>query len=263
MARRRWIEAVLHGLDGASALLLPRCCVVCGKTPLARADRGVCPRCLGMLPSPLSRPCARCGAALPPGHEGKGRCPRCEDKPAHVRSVRASYRYEEGIREWIHIFKFRPEPCLARILGPLTARSLVHFPLAPRPELVVPVPLHPVRRRSRGFNQAERLARYVADAVRMPLERAVLRRVRNTPSQVGQGIHERQRNMRGAFRCQRASRVRGRCVVLVDDVLTTGATLSGAARALRMAGARSVHAAVLARVDAPRTEMEPWTRSGI
>jgi len=171
--------------------------------------------------------------------------------------VRAPHRYAGPIREGIHVLKFDPEPALAPELGAMIADAVERQPFRETPGVVVPIPLHRRRRRRRGFNQAELLARMVSRRLAVPLETRTLRRVRDTPSQIGQGKAARRRNVRGAFRCRSGRRLAGVRVLLVDEVLTTGATLAEAARALRRAGALGVTAAVLARVEG-----DPWSLGG-
>lgn len=161
--------------------------------------------------------------------------------------MRAPFEYAGLVRDLILRLKFAPEPALAAPLGRCLAAAVARLPLFPGPDLIVPVPLHARRRRVRGFNQAERLARPLAAASGWRIGSRVLVRLRDTEPQSGKTAGERRRNVGGAFRCRRSAVVRGRCVLLVDDVVTTGATLTAAARALRRAGARHVAAAVVAR----------------
>ena len=156
--------------------------------------------------------------------------------------------------DWIHAFKYPPRGLRGLAPGPLAlaaelaARSARRAPDA-APDLVVPVPLHPRRLRARGFNPALVVARAVARTAAAPLAATALERVRDTPSQTGLSAAERRRNVRGALRARRAVPAR---VWLVDDVITTGATLREAARALRAAGARTVVAVCAARTPRDR-----------
>lgn len=137
-------------------------------------------------------------------------------------------------------------------LAPLLARYLVErLPLPVDHDVIVPVPLHRERLRWRGFNQAVPLARALGAAGDRPVDPFALVRSRATPPQVGLDAGSRRRNVRGAFVVRSADRIRGRRVLLVDDVMTTGATIDACARALRAAGARQVDALVLARALDP------------
>ncbi len=140
---------------------------------------------------------------------------------------------------------------LARPLGRMIASAL---PLDEVVDIVIPVPMHWTRRWSRGFNQAERLARRVARARHVPVV-AGLARVKRTPPQAGLTHSERQRNMQSVFVARHAKRLAGRRVLLIDDVFTTGATAGACAVALKEAGARSVVLLTLARVDRRRTDI--------
>jgi ComF family protein len=118
-------------------------------------------------------------------------------------------------------------------------------------DAVVPVPLHWLRRWRRGYNQSESIARSIANHLHIPCHSSWLRRLRNTPDQTLQTPTGRRENVRGAFRARRRARARGQAILLVDDVMTTGATANEAARALRAAGAARVVVAALARAGAP------------
>lgn len=179
------------------------------------------------------------------------RCRRCRRPHALIRRRRAVGPYEGVLRRLVHVLKYEQRLALARPLGRLMRRAGAGM-LADA-DCSVPVPLHPRRQRARGFNQAAELAARLG----LPVVGA-LRRTRVTAPQTALPAAERRRNVRGAFaparrfgifgiRPARAA-VDGACVVLVDDVTTTGATLDACARVLRRAGAREVRALTLARV---------------
>lgn len=153
--------------------------------------------------------------------------------------------YEGLLRELVRRFKFGRRRALARPLGVLLSERVIEEGL--RADLVVPVPLDRARERRRGFNQAELVAAEVARRLGLPLARRALVRVRRTPSLYRLGAAERREALDGAFAAARAGVLAGRRVLLVDDVLTSGATLSACAKALRAAGARAVVAACVAR----------------
>ena len=152
------------------------------------------------------------------------------------------------MREALHAYKFRGRRALAAPLGDLLLEALEGRPPAEVPALLVPVPLHPRRERERGFNQASLLAWRVGRAWGVRVRDDVLVRAVATPSQTELDAPARRANVRNAFRLRRPELIVGRHVLLVDDILTTGATLSECARCLREGGAATVGALTVARV---------------
>jgi ComF family protein len=152
------------------------------------------------------------------------------------------------LREALHALKFRGQRGLSAPLGALLVEAMEGRLPAGVPALLVPVPLHPRRERERGFNQASLLARRVGLAWGVPVGGDVLVRVVATPSQTELDAPARRANVRAAFRLRRPELVAGRHVLLVDDILTTGATLSECALSLREGGAATVGAVTVARV---------------
>jgi ComF family protein len=206
--------------------------------------------------------CAGCGAA----HSGafplcaacSARLPRCTQPIATPTAALATcvvaVEFREPVEGWVHRFKY-PRPGIAGIdvSSGAVVRALVLEAAArvpgPSPDIVVPIPLHPRRLRARGFNPAGLLASHLARAHALPCEARTLRRVRDTPSQTDLDRRARRDNVRDAFRC--VGRVPAR-IWLVDDVVTTGATLAEAARALRRAGAQQVLGVALAATPVGR-----------
>ncbi len=169
-------------------------------------------------------------------------CPRCRRRGApSIVAARAIGEYDGSLRAIVHALKYGKRRSLARRLAARMEEAAGN--LLVDVDLVVPVPLHRRRRRIRGFNQAEEIARHLgvrwADA---------LRRTRSTPSQTDLPAARRHANVRGAFAVRRRQHVAGLCVLLVDDVCTTGATLEACARVLKDAGAREIRALTAARV---------------
>jgi ComF family protein len=159
-------------------------------------------------------------------------------------AVGVVFVFEDALRDAVHSFKYRRVRRLARPLGQFMASYLQAHPLPA--DALVPVPLHPHRRAERGFNQSEELARWLHQASDLPLNTTSLARIRNTEHQARLDAHSRQKNVKGSFVWRSSSPPPAR-VLLVDDVLTTGATLEACARVLRMAGAHEVRAIALAR----------------
>lgn len=152
--------------------------------------------------------------------------------------------FDGKVQEAIHLLKYRHRRSLGRALGRWMGEKLKEVPGFSEVHLVVPVPLHPRRRAERGYNQSWEIARGVGEVVGVPVEE-VLSRSRNTPSQTGLDVRQREENVRDAFRARRP--LGKEKVLLVDDVLTTGATASECAKVLKEAGADGVSAAVVAR----------------
>lgn len=251
------------GWDGILDLVYPPRCLLCGQL-----DRpAVCEECAATF-EPVPEPvCPRCGR--PVVEEGAS-CRHCREhlrvrgagarEPADTGwafdAARGCAIYEGAMRHGIHRLKYDGAELLGEPLGAYLANRCVVDGLLPPETLhrigaVVPVPMHPSRERTRGYNQARLLAKPVAEMLGVSLLPAeVLRRVRKTAPQVGLGGEERQRNLREAFAVANHSAasatVSGRDLLLIDDVFTTGATADACARALKEAGARSVIVVTLA-----------------
>lgn len=224
-------------LKALADLFYPQRCVGCR----ARASDLLCAGCYEALPFIGPPVCRRCG--LPTAFDTPV-CEGCKGRDLFFDASRAPLRYEGVGKEIVHTLKYRGYLTVApRLAGPLMTSAVLEAREPGRFDGVVPVPLHRSRMARRGFNQAALLAREVAGGIGAHTEEA-LRAVRGTRDQVELSAAERRANVRGAFRAE--SRVRGR-VLLVDDVLTTGATLSECARVLKEAGASEVHALCLCR----------------
>ena len=214
--------------------LLGQDCALCGgrtRGPL------VCGACVHDLPW-LHACCARC--ALPLAHAGT--CGECLRTPPAFDGATAAFEYGFPIDRLIHRFKFGGDLAIGHWLGEQLAARVRSF--AP-PDVIVAPPLAPRALRERGFNQALELAKPVGRALGVPVELAALRKVRETAPQRTLGRRSRQANLRGAYVCELD--VRGARVAIVDDVITTGATVGTAAEAILRAGAASVQAWAAAR----------------
>ncbi|WP_288198156.1 ComF family protein [uncultured Pleomorphomonas sp.] len=230
-------------------LVLPPACPVC-RARLGSAG-GLCADCWQGVRF-LERPwCERLGTPLPidlgPGILSAA---AVADPPAFARA-RSAVSYEGPVPDLVHALKYADRTDLAPMLGAWMARAA--HELVADADMLVPVPLHWGRLARRRFNQAALLAHEVGRLTGLPVATRLLLRSRRTPRQVGLGRDERARNMRGAFAVPDGKRMElaGRRPVLVDDVLTTGATLEAATRALLAAGAAAVDVLTLARVVAP------------
>lgn len=248
-------------------LCFPPCCLACDRPAWEEGNRvgGVlCRACRVRRPPALLR-CPACGRRTGP-HGAAWSCPACTGDAAEhdalrwsgtpaalgrraLRGVVAAWSYTGPPRDLVLALKFRGRPEAAGLLVPGVVEALRRARVPG--DLVVPIPLSPRRRRKRGYDQARRLARPLARALGLPLRAGALRRIRHTAPQSGLPTAARRRGPRGAF-AARTRPVAGRCVILVDDVLTSGATAWACALALRRAGAVAVTAAVACRAERRR-----------
>jgi ComF family protein len=238
-------DLLWRAVDPVLALVFPSPCPAC-QEPLARPSRGpLCLPCWRALPRHRE---PRCACGLPLGPEARGACGRCRRGLSPVAAGASLGPYEGSLRTVLHELKYRGR---RRVAGRL-ARALLASPDAQRVfspgAVLVPVPLHPRRRRERGFNQSELIASALSRGTGLEAAAGALVRRRDTAPQTGLSAARRRANVRGAFAVRRRARVVGRTVVLVDDVLTTGATVHACARALLDAGAAEVRLVTVARV---------------
>ncbi len=220
----------------AIGLLFPARCALC-----SAAGTMLCESCVAVLPVTKGRRCERCWTPS----ADRQLCVHCASTlELAFTSIRAPFVMEEAARALVHKLKYAGVSSLGEPMGALIAEKLEISG-----DLVVPIPLHRGRRRSRGYNQAELLARQIALASGLPFDAAAARRTRATkPLARSMNRDERRAIVAGAFSAVR-ERVEGRHIVLVDDVVTTGATLDACARALLDAGAASVRCVTFARAD--------------
>jgi ComF family protein len=235
-------------LAEAFAIVFPENCRVCS-SPLKNLSRiPVCPSCLSQpQPYVAEHFCSNCRTPFlndAPLDEN-GLCGLCRRGLTEFDAAFSYGEYEGTLRKLIHLFKYAGVSPLAPELGKLLSRAL---PRDLSVDVIVPMPLHWRRRWQRGFNQSDLLAKAIAGRIGLPVARAV-RRKRATPAQAGLTRAERRGNVAGAFAVRKRAAVEGKHVLLIDDVLTTGATASACAAALKRAGARRVSVLTLARVD--------------
>jgi ComF family protein len=230
---------------GVIQLVYPAVCAGC-ETVVADPAADFCPDCLREITDDPHHTCPRCTSTVGEFADVTAGCPRCRGDRLRFDAALRLGPYDGRLRDLILGMKHRPGEALAEAVGRVWAEHHADRFRALGVGVVIPVPLHWWRRFRRGYNQAETVAAAVAAVLAVEHRPRWLRRVRATKSQVGLSDSERRTNIRGAFRAARTARLAGATVLLVDDVLTTGATASEAAGALKAAGARSVYAAVLA-----------------
>lgn len=245
--------------------MFPDECRICQRALTEWTRVPVCAECLDS-PQPLESTyfCTSCHTPFANGYplDEQGVCAACREGLRGFDRAASFGFYEGSLRNLIHLFKYSGMKPLARQLGGLLERAV---PLDQQFDAVVPVPLHWRKQWQRGFNQAELLARHVARRRGVPLIDALSRK-RSTAVQASLASAGRRRNVAGAFTIRSAAAVRGKRILLIDDVMTTGATAGACASVLKRAGAQSVSLATLARVDrrgsfrSPRVETHEGDR---
>jgi len=245
-------SALKSAAESLFSVLVPSDCRICQSPLLTISNLPVCEPCREKMVRLDGLLCRVCGEKLFSSHvdaEGGPLCGLCRRAQPHFRQAVAYGSYDGALRDLIHLFKYngiKPAgPLLGRLLHQ-AARELA----VPQELAVIPVPLWSGKRHARGFNQAEAIARAFLRcraSNSIQLDTASLVRTRETASQTGLTRHQRRANVRGAFAVTRPERIRGRSILLVDDVMTTGTTVGECARVLRRAGAKEVFVATVAR----------------
>src|SRR5437867_5615939 len=232
-------------LQSAVSLLYPPGCTICGNS--IRAGEYLCDQCETKAVRIVAPFCQKCSEPFEGAITGVFTCANCAHRRIYFDAAVAAYRGRGIVREIIHEFKYGRQMHLRHLVARWLRAALnddrlrdLHF------DVIVPVPLHPARQRERGFNQASLLAELLSAQTSSPA-RPFLERIRYTTTQTALDRSERMENLHNAFRLRKNADVRGLRVLLIDDVLTTGSTLSECARVLKRAGALSVHAATAAR----------------
>ena len=233
-------------LHAALDFIFPPLCHVCRVFIPDAGLLHICSACRERL-LPIGSPqCVVCGVPFL-GVGNDHICGECSTSRHQYNAARAALVYEGACRELIHSFKYLNKTHLRRPLALLTIEHLSGFVRLQTPDLIIPVPLHRKRLRSRGFNQAVLLGELFSSHWKIPLERHNLRRIRWTEPQVNLSARDRRANVKGAFSIQNPDLVHGRRILLVDDVLTTGSTVEECAVVLKAAGAEDVTIITVAR----------------
>ena len=234
------------------SVLVPSDCRICSSPLLTSSNLPVCRDCQAKIVPLDGLLCRFCGEKLFSSYaqsEDGPVCGLCRRVQPQFRQAVAFGAYEGELRDLIHLFKYNGIKPAGTLLGELVHRATAPLALPDR-LLLIPVPLWLGKRKTRGFNQAEAIARAFRSAQpssSIELDTASLVRTRDTASQTGLTRHQRRANVRGAFAVRRPDKVKGRSILLVDDVMTTGTTAGECARVLRRAGAKEVFVATVAR----------------
>ena len=234
-------------LDASLAFFYPPVCQLCGEARATPAAGYVCQGCWQNARFIVPPICDRCGLPFPGDITTAFECSNCRDLDLHFRWARASVVANDFLRNVIHRYKYNRELWFEPFLTDLLVRQALPALRDEKLAGIVPVPLHPVKQREREFNQAERLAEPLARALGIPVLTQLVKRVQPTRTQTQLDKHARADNVRRAFAPVRPKSLVGERLLVLDDVLTTGATTSAVARVLRENGAGDVLVWTLAR----------------
>ncbi|WP_020471746.1 ComF family protein [Zavarzinella formosa] len=233
-------------LHGVRQLAYPNLCLWCRELHDDPAA-DFCQKCLAEFTTDPEAICPRCCLTVAPQVDVSAGCVQCRDIRFHFESATRLNTYKPPLSDVIVRMKRPPGEDLAESLAKVWADKMAAKMQPLKPDMVMPIPLHWRRRLWRGFNGPNLFAIALASRLRIPCRPRLLRRVRPTPSQTTLTVAQRRDNMRNAFAARKPKELAGKTVILVDDVLTTGSTLSEAAKALKSAGTATVHVAVIAR----------------
>ena len=239
-----WLQTIVRGMDD---LVFPRQCLAC-EIPYSQDGHpeSFCPSCRMSLFTDPHEFCPRCSATVGPHVDTTDGCPHCRRESYAFESCFRLGAYEGALRDTVLKMKHIAGESLAEAVGKVWATVFETRFRATKVQLIVPIPLHWRRKWTRGFNQSEAIARGLAEELHIPISSRVLIRTRNTPRQPTQSPAERRENVKGAFRVSKPKCLRNMRILLIDDVLTTGATAHEAAKALKTALAAQVTVAVVA-----------------
>ncbi len=234
-------------LEAGLAFIYPPVCQLCGEQRAKPAEGLVCSCCWSQVRFIRPPYCERCGLPFDGKLTTPFECANCREMELHFSSARSAVVAAGVVLEAIHRYKYQRALWFEPFLADLLAREAGPVLRGQKWDFLVPVPLHPTKKREREFNQAGRLAERLSAATHIPVNTTWLRRVLPTSTQTRLTREQRAANMRGAFAMADACRLHGERVVLLDDVFTTGATTSACARVLRAAGAGDVCVWTVAR----------------
>jgi competence protein ComFC len=237
--------ANLNVLGGIASLFYPPACTICSANVASREY--LCHDCEATITRIVPPFCARCSEPFEGAITGPFTCANCAHRKIYFDAAVSAYRSRGIVRRVILAFKYGRQAHLRHLVARWLFAAVDDDRLRERRfDVIIPVPLHPARERERGFNQATLLAELLRSNMSIQMK-PMLERTRYTTTQTAFDRAERMENLHGAFRLRKSADVRKLHVLLIDDVLTTGSTLSECARVLKKAGAISVHAATAAR----------------
>jgi len=241
------LHSVRDFLNAGLAFVYPEVCQICGEARATPEESFLCAGCRASAKFIVAPFCERCGLPFEGAITNSFECSNCRDRELAFSAARSVIVARGQMLEIIHRYKYQHAFWFERFLCGLLVERASSEIISGKWDWIVPVPLHPTKQREREFNQAERLARPLSRATGLPLKMDLLRRVVPTRTQTLLSREERLANVRHAFVAQAGASAKGRRIVLVDDVFTTGATTGACAKVLKSAGAQEVCVWTLAR----------------
>lgn len=230
------IQQLINNWSKFNHLLFPQFCMLC--SAMNKGSLAICTDCRHELPWHTHEHCPQCALLSTGSHV----CGHCLSSPPAFDATQALFRYAYPLDAMLQRYKYGHQLTMAETFGELMVQSL---PTSARPDVIIPMPLHPQRLQQRGFNQAVEIGRVVAKRLQLPLDIQSCARIKLGAPQVSLPLKERVKNMRNAFACNK--KLDGLRVALLDDVMTTGASLNALARTVKAAGAAHVECWTIAR----------------
>lgn len=253
---------VSNAVGSFLGLIFPSRCLICEAPLHPMRECPLCPEHLRQIRVVEPPVCSRCGRKMSGKSVEALVCAECRSRTTYHDSGYSACAFADPLRELIHLFKYRKKRYLASFLARLLVDYLREHPDISGYDAIIPVPLHWRRRWTRGFNQALDLARPLSKHFGIPVMKGNLRRVRYTKPQVRLVSKERESNIRNAFRTRSPTQLAGKRLILLDDVITSGATLNECSRVLKRAGASWVAIVTLAQASGSWVLPEPQALSG-
>jgi ComF family protein len=235
--------------DAALGFVYPDVCQLCHEERATRDEGYVGAGCRAQVRFIEPPFCDRCGLPFEGEINASFQCTNCREMELHFSSARSAVAAHGPVLDAIHKYKYDGQMWFEDFLAELFIARALDWCQGEPCDVLVPVPLFPVKEREREFNQAERLARRVSEAINVPVDSRLLRRVIPTPTQTRLSRKQRADNMRSAFALRRPQKLDGKSFVLIDDVFTTGATTSACAKVLLKAGVERVSVWTVARAE--------------
>jgi len=233
--------------DTLVGFIYPNVCQLCGGQRATSTEGFVCSHCWEQVRFIKPPFCQRCGLPFQGSLTTEFECGNCQDLKLHFRSARSAVKLDGAVREVIRRYKYNRALWFEPFLADLLIREAVPNLRQEKWDYIVPVPLHPAKKRQREFNQAERLATFLSAAAGIPMDTTLLKRINWTQTQTKLSRDKRAENMRNAFTMRKNRKLNGERILLFDDVFTTGATTNACAEVLIDAGAGEIGVWTVAR----------------